>query len=139
MNHFAGLLCLVFRFYTPLDVLVFIRFLYFNFSLIYSHTMSSSYFSGRCGVVRFGSLRIGGLSGIWKGYDYKTGFHERAPFDDTTLRSVFHIRFATHSGILVRQLIFCAFTRKNLLNSRHEHAPSPFSCIDNSLCGNCYK
>ncbi len=31
------------------------------------------YFLGMSGVVNFGGLRIGGLSGIWKKFDYKQG------------------------------------------------------------------
>jgi lariat debranching enzyme len=50
------------------------------------------YYLGQSGVVRFGGLRIAGVSGIYKRYDYRTGYHERAPYDDDTARSVFHMR-----------------------------------------------
>jgi lariat debranching enzyme len=41
------------------------------------------YFLGYSGVVRFGGLRIGGLSGI---------HNERIPFDHSTMRSIYHYR-----------------------------------------------
>ena len=37
-------------------------------------------------------IRIGGLSGIYKGYDYCKGRFEKPPYDKSSLRSVFHIR-----------------------------------------------
>jgi lariat debranching enzyme len=33
------------------------------------------YYLGAVGVVRFGGLRIGGISGIYKSHDYQTGHH----------------------------------------------------------------
>jgi len=50
------------------------------------------WYMGWANVVRFGGLRIGGLSGIFKEYDYKRGHFECPPFDDHALRSVFHVR-----------------------------------------------
>ena len=37
-------------------------------------------------------MRIGGISGITKGYDLDKGHFEKAPFDEQTMRSVFHTR-----------------------------------------------
>ena len=50
------------------------------------------YFMGAAGVVRYGGIRIGGLSGIYKSHDYELGHFERPPFDNSTLRSVYHVR-----------------------------------------------
>ena len=43
-------------------------------------------------MVRFGGLRIAGLSGIFKHYHFEQGFHERIPYTDDTKRSIYHIR-----------------------------------------------
>ncbi|KAG9302162.1 hypothetical protein G9A89_020596 [Geosiphon pyriformis] len=50
------------------------------------------YFLGYAGVVNFGGLRIGGLSGIYKPHDYNIGRFEQMPFTDRTLRSIYHVR-----------------------------------------------
>ncbi|CAH2039518.1 unnamed protein product, partial [Iphiclides podalirius] len=50
------------------------------------------YYLGRAGVVNFGNLRIGGLSGIFKGHDYLQGLWESPPYAQNSLRSVYHIR-----------------------------------------------
>ncbi|MBW0481462.1 hypothetical protein O181_021177 [Austropuccinia psidii MF-1] len=38
------------------------------------------------------SIRISGASGIYKKHDYCTGHYERIPFDQGTIRSIYHIR-----------------------------------------------
>lgn len=43
-------------------------------------------------MVRFGNVRIGGLSGIYKSFDYKLGHFERPPYDHNTIKSVYHVR-----------------------------------------------
>ena len=50
------------------------------------------FFLGYSGVVNFRGLRIGGLSGIYKGHDFSKGHFERPPYDRSTLRSVYHVR-----------------------------------------------
>ncbi|KAH9630432.1 hypothetical protein HF086_016970 [Spodoptera exigua] len=50
------------------------------------------YYLGRAGVVRFGDLRIGGMSGIYKGQDYGQGHWECLPYNQSSLRSVYHVR-----------------------------------------------
>jgi len=47
---------------------------------------------GYAGVVRFGGLRIGGLSGIFKARDYTRGHFEHPPYNEDTKRSCYHIR-----------------------------------------------
>lgn len=37
-------------------------------------------------------IRLGGISGIYKGHDYLKGHHEKAPYTEDTKRSVYHIR-----------------------------------------------
>ncbi|XP_026738294.1 lariat debranching enzyme isoform X2 [Trichoplusia ni] len=50
------------------------------------------YYLGRAGVVKFGNLRIGGLSGIYKGQDYLQGHWECLPYSQCSMRTVYHIR-----------------------------------------------
>jgi lariat debranching enzyme len=50
------------------------------------------YYMGSAGVVRFGGIRIAGLSGIYKEHDYQRGHYEKPPYDHGSLRSVYHVR-----------------------------------------------
>ncbi|KAJ8751593.1 hypothetical protein K2173_016842 [Erythroxylum novogranatense] len=50
------------------------------------------YFLGFAGVVKFGNLRIAGLSGIYNARDYHKGHYERPPYDERSIRSVYHVR-----------------------------------------------
>jgi len=50
------------------------------------------YYLGYAGVVEVNGVRIGGLSGIYKGFDYLHGHFEKAPYDDNSIRSAYHIR-----------------------------------------------
>ncbi|KAG6739182.1 hypothetical protein POTOM_056768 [Populus tomentosa] len=50
------------------------------------------YFLGFAGVIKFGNIRIGGLSGIYNARNYRTGHHERAPYNESGIRSVYHVR-----------------------------------------------
>lgn len=50
------------------------------------------YYLGFGGVVNFGGLRIGGLSGIFNDRHVRQGHHEHAPFDNDAQRSVYHVR-----------------------------------------------
>lgn len=42
--------------------------------------------------MRLNGIRIAGASGIFKGHDYNLGHHERIPYDNSALRSVYHVR-----------------------------------------------
>lgn len=50
------------------------------------------YYMGAANVIRIGSLRIAGLSGIWKGYNYKKPHFERLPLNSDDVRSFYHVR-----------------------------------------------
>ena len=50
------------------------------------------YYLGYAGVVNFGGIRIAGLSGIYKGHDYNKGHFERPPYNNSTVRSAYHVR-----------------------------------------------
>ncbi|KAL0261057.1 lariat debranching enzyme [Diplodia seriata] len=50
------------------------------------------YYMGAANVVRLGPLRIAGLSGIWKGYNYNKPHHERLPYSYNDTKSAYHVR-----------------------------------------------
>ena len=47
---------------------------------------------GKAGVVQVGGVRVGGVSGIYKGHDYCKGHYERPPYNDSSKKSVYHVR-----------------------------------------------
>lgn len=50
------------------------------------------YYMGYAGVVNVNGIRIGGISGIYKGFDFYKGHFEFPPYDNSTMRSVYHVR-----------------------------------------------
>ncbi|KAF2185369.1 hypothetical protein K469DRAFT_166698 [Zopfia rhizophila CBS 207.26] len=50
------------------------------------------YYLGAANVLRYGPFRIAGLSGIFKGSDYRKPRRERLPYDRNEIRSIFHVR-----------------------------------------------
>jgi lariat debranching enzyme len=50
------------------------------------------YYLGVAGVIRYRGLRIAGLSGIFKPFDYHRGHYESIPYQPDSLRSVYHVR-----------------------------------------------
>lgn len=50
------------------------------------------YYMGAANVLRVGPLRIAGLSGIWKGFDYRKPHRERLPFSRDDIKSFYHVR-----------------------------------------------
>lgn len=50
------------------------------------------YYMGAANVLRLGPLRIAGLSGIWKGFDYKKEHFERLPYNQDDVKSIYHVR-----------------------------------------------
>ncbi|KAJ7966310.1 Lariat debranching enzyme [Quillaja saponaria] len=64
------------------------------------------YFLGFAGVVKFGNIRIGGLSGIYNARNYKLGHYERPPYDKSSIRSVYHVReYDVHKLLQVEEPI----------------------------------
>ncbi|KAF3320501.1 putative Lariat debranching enzyme [Carex littledalei] len=51
------------------------------------------FFLGFSGVVKFGNIRIGGLSGIYKPQHYLAGYFEKLPYSENDIRSVYHVRY----------------------------------------------
>ncbi|KAI0534780.1 lariat debranching enzyme, C-terminal domain-containing protein [Xylaria digitata] len=50
------------------------------------------YYLGAANVLRFGPLRIAGMSGIWQGADYRKPHHERLPFSHRDIKTFYHVR-----------------------------------------------
>ncbi|GAB2293697.1 lariat debranching enzyme [Dionaea muscipula] len=50
------------------------------------------YFLGFAGVIKYGNVRISGLSGIYNARHYHLGHFERPPYNGNEIRSVYHVR-----------------------------------------------
>ena len=50
------------------------------------------YFLGYSGVVQFGGIRIGGVSGIYKSFDYVKPHFELPPYSPSSIKSAYHVR-----------------------------------------------
>lgn len=50
------------------------------------------YYMGAANVVRLGGLRIAGMSGIWKGYNFNKTHYERLPYNQDDIKSIYHVR-----------------------------------------------
>jgi lariat debranching enzyme len=50
------------------------------------------YYLGAANVVRLGEIRIAGMSGIWKGYNYNKPHYERLPYNQDDIKSIYHVR-----------------------------------------------
>ncbi|KAE8357019.1 lariat debranching enzyme, C-terminal domain-containing protein [Aspergillus coremiiformis] len=50
------------------------------------------YYMGAANVIRCGPLRIAGMSGIWKSYDYRKPHFERLPYNRDDVQSIYHVR-----------------------------------------------
>lgn len=58
------------------------------------------YYLGAANVIRYGPLRIAGLSGIYHRGDYNTSHHECLPYDRDEIRSIYHVRRCDVSKLL---------------------------------------
>lgn len=47
---------------------------------------------GYASLIKVGGIKIAGISGIYKGYNFHKGRHEFSPYTEETKRSVYHIR-----------------------------------------------
>jgi lariat debranching enzyme len=50
------------------------------------------YYMGAANVVRLGGVRIAGMSGIWKGYNFNRPHYERLPYNQDDIKSIYHVR-----------------------------------------------
>jgi lariat debranching enzyme len=50
------------------------------------------YYVGAANVIRLGGLRIAGMSGIWKGYNFNKPHYERLPYSQDDVKSIYHVR-----------------------------------------------
>ena len=50
------------------------------------------YYMGAANVLQIGNLRIAGMSGIWKGYDYRRPHFERLPYNNDEMYGIYHVR-----------------------------------------------
>lgn len=65
----------------------------YMFELYYGGWVAPNiYYLGAANVIRCGPLRIAGLSGIWKGYDYRKPHFERLPYNNDDVQSIYHVR-----------------------------------------------
>lgn len=64
------------------------------------------YFLGFAGVVKFGNIRIAGLSGIYKANHYRLGYYEKMPYNENDIRSIYHVReYPVHKLMQVEEPI----------------------------------
>ncbi|KAL6891623.1 DBR1 domain-containing protein [Trichoderma longibrachiatum] len=50
------------------------------------------YYLGAANVIRLGPIRIAGMSGIWRGMNYRKPHHERLPFNGSDVKSFYSVR-----------------------------------------------
>ncbi|KAF8999137.1 lariat debranching enzyme, C-terminal domain-containing protein [Cyathus striatus] len=50
------------------------------------------YFLGLAGCIQLNGLRIAGSSGIFKKHDFRLGHYEKPPYDNRSMRSIYHTR-----------------------------------------------
>ncbi|KAK6440753.1 lariat debranching enzyme [Oleoguttula sp. CCFEE 5521] len=63
------------------------------FELYYGGWVAESiYYMGAANVLRIGGVRIAGLSGIWKAYNYRKVHYERLPYNESEMKSIYHVR-----------------------------------------------
>ncbi|KAK6198269.1 hypothetical protein LQW54_010418 [Pestalotiopsis sp. IQ-011] len=69
------------------------------------------YYLGAANVLRFGPIRIAGISGIWSEPDYNKSHIERLPFNHKDNKSFYHIReFDVRRLLLIREQVDIGFS-----------------------------
>ncbi|KAK9424087.1 putative Lariat debranching enzyme [Seiridium unicorne] len=64
------------------------------------------YYLGFANVLRFGPIRVAGMSGIWKGFDYNKPHIERLPFNQDDIKGFYHVReFDVRKLLLLREQV----------------------------------
>jgi len=63
------------------------------FELYYGGWVAKNiYYMGAASILRLGPLRIAGLSGIWKSYNFRKPHYERLPYNESDMKSIYHVR-----------------------------------------------
>lgn len=63
------------------------------FELYYGGWVAKNiYYMGAASIVRLGPLRIAGLTGIWKSYNFRKPHYERLPYNESDMKSIYHVR-----------------------------------------------
>ncbi|KAL0397576.1 UNVERIFIED_CONTAM: Lariat debranching enzyme [Sesamum calycinum] len=76
------------------------------------------FFLGFAGVVKFGNVRIGGLSGIYKAHHYYSGHYEKMPYNEKDIRSIYHVHHGNLRGLLHKKPYFEQEILEGTLGSR---------------------
>jgi len=50
------------------------------------------FYMGFSNVIEFAGIKIGGISGIYKQNHYQKGYSEHIPYDNDSVRSIYHVR-----------------------------------------------
>lgn len=61
------------------------------------------YYLGAANVLRLGPIRIAGMSGIWRGMNYRKPHHERLPFNHLDIKSFYSVREIDVRKLLLMQ------------------------------------
>jgi lariat debranching enzyme len=63
------------------------------FELFYGGWVAPNiYYMGAANVLQIGNLRVAGMSGIWKGYDFRRPHYERLPYNEKDMYGIYHVR-----------------------------------------------
>lgn len=64
------------------------------------------YYLGAANLLMLGGLKLAGLSGIWKGYNYNKPHFERLPYTADEVKSLYHVReMDVRKLLLIRQQV----------------------------------
>ncbi len=64
------------------------------------------YYMGAANIIRVNGVRIAGMSGIWKGYNFNKTHFERLPYSQDDVKSIYHVReFDVRKLLLVKSQV----------------------------------